>query len=279
MQPADFQPKSDLLIPRVIHQTFGSKDIPEAFRKNIERLKADNPGWEYKFYTDDDCLDFVLAAYGRNMLDLYESIDPAYGAARADFFRYLLIQHSGGVYLDIKSSASRPLDEILLPDDTFILAQWDNQPGQDHEGWGHHAGVDGMPADGEFVQWFIAGVPRHPMIKAVVEHVSEVLQSYHPLRNGVGSRVVAVTGPVPYTHAVMRLLDQCTYRRLRDYTELGLRYSLVSGAMQHRQVSNRRHYTRIRTPIVNRSQSPIIRLAIRAVLEIKALRRRLLGLG
>ncbi len=38
---------------------------------------------------------------------------PRYGVVLADIFRYLVIYNEGGVYLDIKSTVNRPLDEII----------------------------------------------------------------------------------------------------------------------------------------------------------------------
>ena len=266
-------------IPRVIHQTYASKSLPPAFQENVNHLRRLNPGWEHRLYDDADIERFLRTAYGSGMLETYASIAPQYGAARADLFRYLVIYHSGGVYLDIKSSASRPFDDVLRPDDTFILAQWDNQPGEEHEGWGRHDYLPGLPDGGEFIQWFIAAAPGHAMMRAVIERVLGIIASYDPLRHGVGQRVVAVTGPIPYTEAIVPLLEQCPHRRLRDYLALGLRYSLVGNGMEHREVTKKRHYTRARHPIVDRPRSPLAKLLIRAALEAKALRRWVLRLN
>lgn len=266
-------------IPKILHQTYATKLLPEAFQKRVDHLRRLNPDWEHRLYDDADIEQFIRSTYGDEMLGVYNSIARQYGAARADLFRYLVIYHTGGVYLDIKSSASRPFDDVFRPDDTFILAQWDNEPGQEHEGWGRHDYLPQMLEHGEFVQWFIAGAPGHPMMRAVIDRVVGILRSYNPLRHGVGQRVVAVTGPIPYTDAIAALLDRCDYRRLRDYRELGLQYSLVGGGMEHRQVAKTRHYTRTRQPIVNQPRSPLMKLLIRVALDAKALRRWVLGLG
>lgn len=264
-------------IPRIIHQTYATTSLPDAFQTNVDQLRRLNPKWEYRFYDDAAIERFIKLSYGQDMLDLYESIDPAYGAARADLFRYLVINHIGGVYLDIKSTASRPLDEVIRPDDAMILAQWDNQPGQEHEGFGFLPYLSHVPG-GEFVQWFIAATPGHPMMRAVVERVTGILRAYNPLFHGVGRGVVRVTGPVPFTEAIVPLLDQHRHRLVRNHRDLGLRYSLASG-MEHRGMVAARHYTRSRHPIVNKSYSPMTRALIRVVLEAKALRRWALRLG
>jgi len=264
-------------IPRIIHQTYPTKVLPPAFQANVDHLRRLNPGWEYRLYDDADVERFILSACGPEMLATYNSIAPGYGAARADLFRYLVIHREGGVYLDIKSTASLSFDEVLMPGDAFVLAQWDNRAGEEHEGFGLLEYVRHVPG-GEFVQWFIAAAPGHPMMAAVVERVVAALRSYNPLRHGTGRAVVRVTGPVPYTEAIAPLLDQYRHRLVRNHRDLGLRYSMVGG-MEHRAPAGASHYTRSRHPIVNRPRAPGMRLLIQAVLELKALRRWLLRLG
>ena len=62
---------------------------------------------------DADINEYIGRAYGERLLGEFNRISPSYGATRADFFRYLLLYREGGVYLDIKSSMERPLDEVL----------------------------------------------------------------------------------------------------------------------------------------------------------------------
>lgn len=76
-----------------------------------------NPGWEHRLYDDADIEAFIRESYGDEILAYYHRIDRRYGAARADLFRYLLLYRLGGVYLDIKSTTVRPLDEVLRPDE------------------------------------------------------------------------------------------------------------------------------------------------------------------
>lgn len=86
---------------------------------------------------------FIKAHYDPGILDVYLRINPVYGAARADFFRYLLMFRVGGVYLDIKSNASQALDRLFHASDRYILAWWPNQPGENFEGWGVHPELAG----------------------------------------------------------------------------------------------------------------------------------------
>lgn len=238
---------ADAPIPRILHQTFASKTLPDPLAENTEALRARNSGWDYRLWDDGDIERFIAEEYGAGVLERYRRIAPGYGAARADLFRYLLIYRLGGVYLDIKSTTDRPLDEVLGPDDRFIVSQWDNGPGGRNEIWGLHPDLADIPG-GEFQQWFIASVPGHPFLRAVIERVLSNIDRYNPYRDGVGLGVVRVTGPVAYTFAIAPLLNAHPHRRIADESVLGLRYSVQGYHVHHAHF--RGHYSTRRTPIV-----------------------------
>ena len=142
------------VIPRVIHQTFMTKNLPLELQGNVENLKRLNPGWKHMIHDDDDIVKFITENYGLSIVNYYKRINPRYGAARADLFRYLLMYKCGGVYLDIKSTCSRPLDEVLLPTDRYILSHWRNKPEEVHAGFGMSKEVAHVTG-GEYQQWHI----------------------------------------------------------------------------------------------------------------------------
>ena len=122
-----------MAIPRIIHQTVRDKDdIAAPFRKNIAHLRSTNSTWTYRLYDNTDIQEFLAKHYDAHTIRLWERINPTYGPAKADFFRYHLLYKLGGVYLDIKSSAGRPLDEVIAGDDEYLLSHWNDS----HPGWG-----------------------------------------------------------------------------------------------------------------------------------------------
>ncbi len=203
-------------IPKTIHQTYSHvSKLPPALADNIAGIKALNPGWTHILYNDVDIESFILQNYGDRILQYYHRIDAIYGAARADLFRYLLMYKKGGVYLDVKSSIVRPLDETLLESDRYLLSQWHNGKGEQHANWGLHRDLHGIIEGGEFQQWFIACVPGHPFLKAVIENVLSNIDRYNPELHGVGKPgVLRVTGPIAYTLAIVPLLDSYPHRRI-----------------------------------------------------------------
>ena len=237
-------------IPRIIHQTYRSWDaLPPDIRGGIAELRARNPGWDYRFYDDAAMAGFIRDAYGPAVLDYFDRIDPRYGAARADLFRYLLIYRTGGVYLDIKSSVRPPLDELLRPEDQLILAQW-TQGGR-FEGAGRHDWSLGGKIDGgEFQQWHVMCAPGHPYIHAVIRAVMRNIDCYIPRMHGGGrSAVLLLTGPIAYTLAILPLLQLNKHRFVGGHENIGLDYSIFRDNTGHKELFET-HYSDLSAPIV-----------------------------
>ena len=231
-------------IPRIIHQTFYERVLPPELQANVDRLRALNPGWEYRFYDDADIVAFIREHYGAAVLAYFERIGPQYGAARADLFRYLLMYKVGGVYLDIKSAATRPLDQVLRADDRFLLSTWS----PDFTGWGHHYELRNL-AHGEFQQWYIACAAGHPYLKEVVETVLGNIDRYDPYLHKAGKNgVLRVTGPIAYTLAIHRVLERYPHRFADSIAELGFDYNVYRN--QSHETAFRSHYSVQTAPVV-----------------------------
>ena len=124
-----FQDNKNKKIPKIIHQTFNSEfdKLNIYFKKCIHNVKIINPEYQYIYYDDNDIIHFIKKYYDQYILDLYLSINEQYGAAKSDFFRYLLMYKIGGVYLDIKSAANIPFNEIIKEDDEYLLSSWNEK--------------------------------------------------------------------------------------------------------------------------------------------------------
>lgn len=238
------------LIPRIVHQTAPPESLTPEVRRNIEHLRALNPGWDYRFYDDAEAARFMRSC-GPAVFDAWSRINPNYGAARADLFRYMLVLRFGGVYLDIKSSADRPLDSIIRADDEYLLSHWPNRQGEEFQGWGMHRALAALPR-GEFQQWHVVARPGHPFLREVVNHVLAHIARYTPQTHGVGKKgVISVTGPIAYTRAIAPILAAHPHRIFDTHTEMGLRYSVIgSGPQQAHKSLFRRHYSQLDEPVV-----------------------------
>ncbi len=236
-----------MAIPKIIHQCFVRKDnLPQPILEVQNILMNLNPDWEYRLYDDQDMLDFIEDNYDSKVLRSYNKINPLYGAARADFFRYLLIHKVGGAYFDIKSFASRPLDVIIDGHD-YVLAHWALPP----------VGKWGMDfvqhPHGEYQQWHVIAAPGHPFLKATIERVLENIEEYSIEKYGVAKiGVLEVTGPRAYTRAIAPIESKYPHQHYKNETQAGVVYSIFDSWSGHKDlfpVSNP-HYSQIVAPIV-----------------------------
>lgn len=97
-----------MAIPKIIHQTFKSRDIPRKYAHYQEGLTALHPGWEYKFYDDRACRETV-SRYFPEFLTVY---DRASVIQRTDIFRVVTVYGEGGFYMDMDVECLNPLDDL-----------------------------------------------------------------------------------------------------------------------------------------------------------------------
>lgn len=219
-------------IPKIIHQTYHTKELPLKLKTITSQLQKMNPDWEYRFYDDADIERFILDKYGQPFFKIYQRINPCYGPARADFFRYLVIYKCGGVYLDVKSACTIPLSELIHANDKILLCHWSPYPGfgRSHKdlSWIEH---------GELQQWHIIAAPNSPLIKAVICKVIDNIKHYSPWKFGISKiGVLRVTGPIAYTQAIYPRLENYQYRLGPFDSDFDLVYSNLEKDITHHQV-------------------------------------------
>ena len=251
-------------IPRILHQHFllGESAIPDRIRPIRDALRAANPDWTYSFWDAERAERWIADTYGRDVLARYLRIAPEYYAARSDLLRYLNLYALGGVYLDIKSTCDRPLDEAIRPEDRFLVLPWNRDsarpirfPELEH--------IDG----GVYVQWAIASTQGHPILRGVIESVLHNVDAYSARRFGAGKPgTLRMSGPIAYTLAVEALRTQHPHTYLAAPSARGFRYSALEAGDSHFGLFGT-HYTELKTPVVTPSR--LEALLIRALRFLK----------
>lgn len=103
----------DYKIPKIIHQIWlqGYDSLDSNIKKVItENLKM-NSEWDYKFYDYEKIDKYIKEHESQYVYNAFQKINPKYGAVVSDFFRYIIMYHEGGVYMDIKCKTNIPLDD------------------------------------------------------------------------------------------------------------------------------------------------------------------------
>lgn len=151
------QPEPEQRIPRILHQTFKTADVPDAMHSAAMSWSGLNPGYEYRFYDDADHLPFLRSHFDKRVADAYGKLTE--GAFRADLWRYCVLYEHGGVYTDIDSVCKTPLDQIIGTDDEFIVPA--------------EAGTGGPPHS--VFNAFICSTPGHPFLARTIEYATEMI--------------------------------------------------------------------------------------------------------
>jgi hypothetical protein len=227
-------------IPRILWQTCGDKSsIPPDLAACVARLKTMNATWQHHLFDDESQFAVLREVCSDRFLRAYARIEPRYGAARADLFRYVMVYLHGGAYLDLKSGTTRPLDEILRRDDRFIVSQWDNGPDGKFPDVGFRKSIDDVPG-GEYEQWFIIAEPGHPFLAAALERALHNIETYNPFIHGYGAKsVLRVVGPDVYTRGIRSLEKELPHRRICSWRE-GLAYTMLPEFQTHAKLD--KHY-------------------------------------
>jgi mannosyltransferase OCH1-like enzyme len=104
------------MIPKIIHQTWKTDQVPKKWLPFVATVRELNPDWQYKLWTDEDNDEFVKREYPE-FYNIFRSFSR--GIMRADVIRYLIMNKIGGVYLDLDYEVLQPFDfgdkALVLP--------------------------------------------------------------------------------------------------------------------------------------------------------------------
>ena len=162
-------------IPKVIYQTWKTKDLHENCIKIRDNIQSLNPDYEMKLYDDNDIDIFIKNNFDDYIYTCYSNLNV--GAAKADFWRYCILYKNGGVYLDIDSEILRPLDQLIEENDKCIITR------------------EGNP--GTFNNWIMIFEKEHPILLKTINNCC------YNITNKTSNDICYLTGPAgPFTHAI-----------------------------------------------------------------------------
>lgn len=183
-----------MTIPKTIYQTFKTSKLPFITQWHVNRMKKNNPEYDYQYYDDARIANFIKDEFGEEIYALYNKI--YIGAAKADFFRYSILYKKGGIYLDIDSLMLGKLNDFILPNDSAILSLEENRI--------------------HFIQYALFFEPGHPFLKKTLDIIiNNIMENKYP------HDVHRMTGPTAYTLAINDCLRESPET---EYRQLGVDY-------------------------------------------------------
>jgi hypothetical protein len=191
--------------------------------------QSQNPTFKQILFTDADMEQFMHVEYGRRapwgdaVLRAFKRINPIYGAARADLFRYALIYVRGGIYMDIKS-ASRDMSTILHRNDRMLLSHW-----PEYSIVRFWSRMHLRKSVGEYQQWWLAAACGNPAMEKVINITIDNIMNHKSYDGDVticryaravigdslalylipgcrGTDILWTTGPFAFTRAIDHFL-------------------------------------------------------------------------
>lgn len=113
--------ENEQIIPKIIIQTGKSNECNLAQYNSIMSFIELNPEYEYMYFDDNDCYNYIKNNYDEYVLNAYNKLKPT--AYKADLFRVCVLYKLGGCYFDNKQINRIPLREIINYDQNLILCQ------------------------------------------------------------------------------------------------------------------------------------------------------------
>jgi len=179
-----FKNNKQSAIPRTLWQTNFTNRVTLAVYINylFNRLLAYD--FDYRFVITEDRAEFIKANYSQEIFESYSRIQ--IGAAQADFWRLLVLQKLGGVYMDIDAHLIWPLSSIIKAEQTelYILAR-----------------------KGDITNYFIASKNDNVHLKEMIDIVLKNIEE-NTIKN-----VYILTGPGVFNQALdINEVDTVSYR-------------------------------------------------------------------
>jgi len=201
-------------IPKIIYQTWETKDLDPSMRAAMQSWIDLNPDYEHRLFDAQDRYDYIKTHFPERTLKAYERLRP--GTYQADFWRYCVLYKTGGVNVDIDCVCLAPLDQTIQSGDTF---------------------VSGLAPSYEFAIWvgFVAAQQGHQFLQVSLDHVIRNIETDFYGQSGVWP-----TGPVAAGIAVNRYagLPDKTHYKLGINQRNGMELRLLDFNRETKSVYN-----------------------------------------
>ena len=203
-------------IPAIIWQTMKTNQVPVSMKDYVDTWITLNPEYEYRFYDDDDIIDFLKNDFP-DFLEGYKKIK--YGASKADLWRYLVMYKFGGVYADMDCRCLNPLRQWIDPKAAFATQLGINK---------------------DLCQWLIISVPENPIfLRAAQMTLHNIEQNntravHHGFEFTENKLVVGGNSPLlGFNHPVLGLSGPPV---LQQAAEACFKEELISGILPFTQI-------------------------------------------
>jgi mannosyltransferase OCH1-like enzyme len=176
------------MIPKIIHQTYKSTELPPVYRQCQESVLKLHPDFEYRFYTDAD-MDRIVREEAPEYYKAFSALPRM--IMKIDMFRYFLMYLYGGLYVDMDYMMLRRFD--LLEEEVVL-------PCSREDGWGVVQRIGNC---------VFASRAGHPFWRGLMDTLFTIDRTVNMVDSGVDQAVTG-TGPGFVTDMWQRYVDKQT---------------------------------------------------------------------
>jgi len=189
--------KCEVNIPKIIMQSWKTKEVPLHWSASPESIKERMPDWKYVLMDDIDNRQMV-ATHFPDFLSYYDSYPN--NIQRADTARYCFLYLYGGIYMDLDFIVQRDLSPLFkdraigsIPMD--LMSPFNNREDSEEE---NKRGdklylVQSGNVSTYFTNSFMASTPRNKFWLEVIEECKKPVHWMHVTRH---FEIMGVSGPI-----------------------------------------------------------------------------------
>lgn len=153
-------------IPRIVWQTNYTSQVTLPIYLNYLWNRLMSPTHDHRFCDDNACDAFILQEFSPEIHAAWSRLQ--IGAAKADFWRVLVLLRHGGFYMDMDAGLCWPAEKLVSSGDSELFIR---------------------NPDGSLTNFFMASAPDNPLLSAISEKIVDNIQ-----KNTLTS-VFDMTGP------------------------------------------------------------------------------------
>lgn len=183
-------------IPRILWQTnYAQRVTPQLYGCFLFN-RAVAPTYDYRFVDDEACDRFVEQNFPGRVWQAFRRLN--IGAARADFWRILVLLKHGGVYMDIDGNFVGDPDRFIAPDAEHVFIATD---------------------DAAVTNYFMASAPGNPVLQDICDEIvrnienGELTSIFHMTGPTVIDRIVKARAITPTSHRIASIQGQFTNKK------------------------------------------------------------------
>lgn len=165
-------------IPKIIHQTWKTNNLPDHWKSSQEAWKKYHSSWKYILWTDEMNEQFIAKEFPW-FLETFLGFE--HNIQRADAIRYAFLFFYGGCYSDCDMEPLNNLDDLFVNEGVYVL--------------------ESANTKGIFTNAFMASTPGQQIW---LEMLIEMTKPYQWFYFGKHLQVFYTTGPSAFTKIVNR---------------------------------------------------------------------------